>query len=301
MRKLYNEYFYIPKGGKIREKVMLARVMSTVVIVVLCLAAMGLTAYAYFSDSLTSGSNKITAANFDIEVEINDEAVSTRDGHKAFIAALKAGEEYQVELTRFGSAKTGFVIVSAEGYDDKYYAVEFDGECLTFTITVDTSTTVSFLPHLGTPSFYDEYKETGIFITNNDTIAFATPVSDEPTAEEPTVSAPVDEKEPPAETSKPAEPVESTTPDPTDPVEAPVPETSEPAESTTPEPSEPTESTAPESSEPADPTEPSESTDMTEPTEPTEPEVPGEDSTEPAEPVTDGSEEIDEPIPEPGE
>ena len=31
MRKLYNEFFYIPKYGKIREKVMLARVAMTVV------------------------------------------------------------------------------------------------------------------------------------------------------------------------------------------------------------------------------------------------------------------------------
>ena len=49
MKKLYNEFFYVPKYGKVKEKVMLMRTALTVVIMVVCLFAMSLTAYAYFS------------------------------------------------------------------------------------------------------------------------------------------------------------------------------------------------------------------------------------------------------------
>ena len=74
MRELYNEFFYIPKHGKIREKVMLTRIVSTIAIVIMCLAAMSITAYAYFSYNITSGSNTIKAASFytDVTVQITD-------------------------------------------------------------------------------------------------------------------------------------------------------------------------------------------------------------------------------------
>lgn len=64
MRKFYRDFFYIPKYGKVQEKVMLTRVTMTVAIVIMCLAAMGFTAYAYFSCDVTSGFNTIQAANF---------------------------------------------------------------------------------------------------------------------------------------------------------------------------------------------------------------------------------------------
>jgi len=70
VRKLYNEFFYIPKHGKVREKVMLARMASMIAIVIMCLAAMSITAYAYFSYNITSGSNIIKAANFEANVSI---------------------------------------------------------------------------------------------------------------------------------------------------------------------------------------------------------------------------------------
>ena len=44
MRKLYAEYFHIPKQGKINEKVMLMRVTFMVSVVIMCLAAMSFTA-----------------------------------------------------------------------------------------------------------------------------------------------------------------------------------------------------------------------------------------------------------------
>lgn len=70
MRKLYNEFFYIPKHGKVREKVMLTRIAMTVTIVIMCLAAMSITAYAYFSYNITSASNTIQAANFEAQITV---------------------------------------------------------------------------------------------------------------------------------------------------------------------------------------------------------------------------------------
>ena len=72
MKKLFEAFFAIPKDGKVPEKVMLTRAALSVIVIVVCLAAMGITAYAYFSHSLFSGQNTIQAAGFSVNVTIQN-------------------------------------------------------------------------------------------------------------------------------------------------------------------------------------------------------------------------------------
>ncbi len=55
-----------------REKELLLRMTGTIVTIVLCLAAMGFSAFAYFSHSISSGINVIQAAHFDVVVTLVD-------------------------------------------------------------------------------------------------------------------------------------------------------------------------------------------------------------------------------------
>ena len=178
MRKLYNEFFYIPKHGKIREKVMLARVAMTIAIMVVCLAAMSITAYAYFSYNITSGSNTIKAASFytDVTVQITAEdgtAVDTittnTSDHKSHSAELTANKTYiiTVKHNERSTAQTGFVIVTATDCDTKYHTQQLgrDGDGNTYTITFKlkpgADTVVTFRSHWGTSSFYADFMEIG--------------------------------------------------------------------------------------------------------------------------------------------
>ena len=171
MRKLYNEFFYIPKHGKIREKVMLARVAMTVTIVIMCLAAMSITAYAYFSHNVTSGSNIIESASFytDVTVQITAEdgtAVDTittnTSDHKSHSAELSANKTYTITLKHNdrSTAQTGFVIVTAEGCETKYHTQQLgrDGDgntyTITFKLTPGANTVVTFRSHWGTSTYY---------------------------------------------------------------------------------------------------------------------------------------------------
>ena len=70
MRKLYNEFFGVLKEGKVSEKTMFTYVAATVVIIVVCLTAMSLTAYAYFTADVGSSTSKIMAANYNLDIEI---------------------------------------------------------------------------------------------------------------------------------------------------------------------------------------------------------------------------------------
>ncbi len=176
MRKLFNEFFYIPKHGKVREKVMLTRLTMTITIVIMCLAAMSITAYAYFSYNVTSGSNIIKAANFctDVTVQItdangNEVEVITSDYVSHLAKGLEANKTYFITLkhTERSTSQTGFVIVTATDCDTRYHTQQLgrdgDGKTLTitFTITPGATTDVTFYSHWGTSSFYPDYEDIG--------------------------------------------------------------------------------------------------------------------------------------------
>ena len=174
-RKLYKEFFYVPKYGKVREKVMLTRVVTSVTIVMMCLAAMSYTAYAYFSYNISSCFSTIKAANFEAKVDVqiadkNGEPVAvTTGGDNTHTAELKANTEYFVTMqaTERSTAKTGFVIITAENCDSKYHTEQLgkdsngNAKTVTFWLKPTATTTVTFLSRWGTSSFYPNYIQTG--------------------------------------------------------------------------------------------------------------------------------------------
>ena len=264
MRKLYNEFFYIPKHGKIREKVMLTRVAMTIVIMVMCLAAMSITAYAYFSHNVTSGSNIIKAANFEANVSItitdsNNEPVAvTKDG-KIQTAILEAGK-YTIELTRGNStADTGFCVITIG--DKTYYTdqigvdmkKDLDGATVKFYLWLSAPTKIEVLSRWGTSVYYGygDANRTEIFIKSDDKLDLTTKTpSGESGGSGDTSESTGETTTPSTDTTTGSEP-SNTTPSTTEPTG-----TSEPTESTT----EPTTSS---STEPTV-TEPEETTESTE-------------------------------------
>lgn len=79
MKKIYQEFFYIPKYGKVPEKAMLARVAVSVAVIVFCLGMMSLSAFAYFSHNVSSAKAQIQSATY--ELDIASEAVDGNDGY----------------------------------------------------------------------------------------------------------------------------------------------------------------------------------------------------------------------------
>lgn len=198
MKELYNEFFYIPKHGKIREKVMLARVAAIIAIMIMCLAAMSLTAYAYFSYNVTSGSNIIKAANFETEVSIqitdadgkaveNNNITPITSDHKNFrIEGLEVGKWYNITIkpTDRSTAQTGFIIVSVDKgcnvtYHTQQLGVDENVEGgktpeIRFKLMITDATNVILESHWGTSSHYDAYKNKGnneeLYITQDEKI-----------------------------------------------------------------------------------------------------------------------------------
>lgn len=170
MRKLYYEFFHIPEHGRIRERVMLTRVVLTTIIMLICLATMSVTAYAYFTYSITSKTNSIKTANFDVRVEIEDVSISNDrsseiqiQGHSKTIKLEKG--VYRIQLHKQGTAKTGFCKINAEGGNASFYTQQLGTDINTetgerdpfeFEMVITDDTELEILAHWGTAAYYDK-------------------------------------------------------------------------------------------------------------------------------------------------
>ncbi len=186
MRKLYNEFFKISEDRKICDKVMIARVVLTVSIMVMCLTAMSMTAYAYFSHNIVTSNNIIKSAEFSMELEIKDGSTPVKletVNSKTFKANFVEGKTYTVTVIRKGDASTGFCTVYAENCINGIYHTQQLGEngtsakkdTITFTLSTSKDTVVTFTAHWGTSSKYTQFGTQGangiLYIEDKETVA----------------------------------------------------------------------------------------------------------------------------------
>ncbi len=213
MKELYNEFFYVPKHGygKVREKVMLTRITVAIVFIIICIATMSITAYAYFSCTVSSEYNSIKSANFvaDVSISIHDDSNNAVEVTKidsiTHTAKLEIDKKYKVVLmpAEENTATTGFCVVSAEKCDKKYHTQQLgvDGDeiidTITFYLTVTNTTQVEFLAHWGTSSHYADYTNKGnkneLYITDKDevemTVRGENASADEPKEDKTTINS----------------------------------------------------------------------------------------------------------------
>ena len=166
MKSFYDEYFRIPKegDGKITDKVMLVKVAQIVVTMIVCLIAMSLSAYAYFSHNVTSGVNIIQSADFGLNVKITDQSDPTNEilAGEGGIYQLGNGE-YTVALEKKGTASTGFGVIEVTVGETtvKYHTQQLNDYEKTLTFELDLtaltdgkSANIKITPHWGTSSYY---------------------------------------------------------------------------------------------------------------------------------------------------
>lgn len=197
MKELYDRYLYVPKHEKVRDNVIVTRLVITITIVLICLMAMSFSAYAYFTHNVSSQSNMIKAATFNAKVQVElldtDGAVLktitpiTSDRKNFKIEGLEVGKTYSVTISQIKtetSAKTGFIILKAEStksnvvYHTQQLGVDTkvkDGITneIKFNLMITDSTAVYLKAEWGTSSYYNDYQNGNnneLYITQNETI-----------------------------------------------------------------------------------------------------------------------------------
>lgn len=157
--------FCVPKEGKVSEKVFLSRIALNITMIVICMLAMAFTAFAYFSADIASQKNRIQAAHFDVEVYVSFASGETtvsepvnRESTDVYLVNMKADTVYKVEVIAKGNANTGFVVVSAGGY--QYHTEQLvinDKDSVVFYLKPTEDMTVMMMPHWGTSSRYEAF------------------------------------------------------------------------------------------------------------------------------------------------
>lgn len=181
---------------------MLMRVATTVGIVLACLFAMSVTAFAYFSHDVASGINILKSAWFNAEITVEGSAEFSVSKNENVSTYDFAPGEYVITLKmKDGStAKTGFCIVKMDGktYHTQQLGKDVTAEgqkrdSISFKLNVNAQSVVVMESHWGTSSFYgfDTSATNALYIVNSDpmqvltvgkvTIQSPTPPPAEPT------------------------------------------------------------------------------------------------------------------------
>ena len=178
MRKIYQNYFDIPEENKgiMSERVFFARLMVAIACIVLCLSAMGFSAYAFFTASVSSNMNQIQAANYSLGVHstivlVNESGSVAADAHNPNKYILQKGM-YDFTLVKSGSASTGYCKIIIDG-NEVAVTSQIEEQPITVRIEVAQETVVEFVACWGTYSNTERFDEQNkmIIVDNNQSVS----------------------------------------------------------------------------------------------------------------------------------
>lgn len=214
MIRLCKNLFYKPKYGSDADSIMLKRLFSTVTVVLVCLAAISLSAYAFFSCSVTSGSNTIQTSSFSTTVTIkaSDGTIITQGKLQSHTFTP---DKYSVTITRDSGANgTGFCMIHIG--EKTYYTQQLGTDLnapgqerteISFVLDVKVATTVAFESRWGTTSYYSSATESEFYIKDTDSLTVVGNNATENTSNATEETNPEETK--PEETTTPTEPAET--------------------------------------------------------------------------------------------
>lgn len=119
MRKIYEEYLYVPEEGQgvVREKVFFSRLAISIVCMAICMIAMGYNAYAYFTANIESTANVIQAATYSTKISVAsatpNEGTVKADAQIKGRYTLTPGR-YNFTVTKEGTSSTGYCRIDVD-------------------------------------------------------------------------------------------------------------------------------------------------------------------------------------------
>ena len=146
-KRFWSDLFYVPKYEKVSDKAFSRIMLSSVFGILLCgICLAGLT-WAWFSSTVTSTANTITAAKFTVDISVIEEGATTplspteeNGGYK--YVGLTADKKYTVTVTASGTVSTGYCTVklgSATYHTIQLYPAGGEGKPQSVDFTVDAA------------------------------------------------------------------------------------------------------------------------------------------------------------------
>ena len=172
MRRIYVEYFQVPENGKVRDNVLNTRLTVGIIGILLCLLVMSLTAFAYFSHTVSSQTGDMSSARFDVRISASatedPSPQISSDGTGGYRIYLKKDAVYTVSLVQKGTATTGFCRVTADGAAQEFHTAQLgtvegrEVSEISFRITLSEPAYLTVTPCWGTSSYYGRETEPAV-------------------------------------------------------------------------------------------------------------------------------------------
>ena len=196
MRKLYKKYFSVPEEGKgkVSEKVLLARIAATGLLIIICLAQMSFGAIAHFLGTYELKTRHIVTAAYDLDCTVTSGGQSTIAKKITATDADTYPRTYEITLRpdSDNTASTGFCNIeiyygaatTPEGEpavpDHIYFTTQIGEdesatggkrEALTFTLRLNAPATVRLVPSWGASADYGyDLSDDELFVEEGDVI-----------------------------------------------------------------------------------------------------------------------------------
>ena len=111
-KKLFSGLLYVPKHGKVSDKEFTRIMISSVFGIMLCVICLAGLTWAWFSGSVSSAANNITAASFNIQIDVNVKGTKITVPHTVengiYSFYLENNKAYDVKIKAGGTATTGY-------------------------------------------------------------------------------------------------------------------------------------------------------------------------------------------------
>lgn len=148
-KSFWSDLFYVPKYEKVSDKAFLRIMLSSVFGILLCgICLAGLT-WAWFTSSISSTANTITAADFSVQISINGSEALSDSG------VYNLSGNSTVTVKAVGSATTGYCTVklgSNTYHTIQLYPAGGEGkpQSVEFTVSGEEGLKLTITPQWGT-------------------------------------------------------------------------------------------------------------------------------------------------------
>lgn len=201
-KKLFSGLLYVPKHGKVSDKEFTLIMISSILGIMLCIICIAGLTWAWFSGSVTSAANNITAASFNIQIDVNVKGTEKTVPHTVengiYSFYLENNKAYDVKIKAGGTATTGYcgVIFGEKSYHTIQIFNISDGSHsssllstdrpheITFTVNATDVTLLKIIPRWGSYARVEGEKLIGNESSKNIINSIGTPPASETNTKE---------------------------------------------------------------------------------------------------------------------
>lgn len=149
MKRIYKEFFYVPKHAEVPDRVLKTRTILSFLTSLVCFMIFCSSTYAWFNSNRNCDIQPIQTAKVLQTVQSGEwNGISDKDNYVTYICPLAANDIHSFTIENVGTASTGYCVINAGGETFSTVQIEKD-DSLELTIQATVGTEITFTANWG--------------------------------------------------------------------------------------------------------------------------------------------------------